>query len=90
MLWHSQGLNVVETPLKINPSLCVSSTPAWAQPFTVREKASLLLYNEINLKCLQPDLWNTGSSWKISEQHTSVFGSNATMYILIFRRFLLS
>ena len=29
----------METALKINPSLCVSSPPAWAQPFTVREKA---------------------------------------------------
>ena len=30
---------MVETALKINPSLCVSSPPAWAQPFTMREKA---------------------------------------------------
>ena len=86
---------MVETALKINPPLCVSSPPAWAQPFTVRGKAfirpghiSLFLYNQINLKCLQPDLWNARSSWRISEQHTSIFGSNATLYILIFLRFL--
>ena len=68
---------MVETALKINPSLCVLSPPAWAQPFTVRGKAfmhiSLFLYNEINLKCLQPDLWNARSSRRISVQfwHTS-------------------
>ena len=30
---------MVETALKISPYLCVSSPPAWAQPFTVRGKA---------------------------------------------------
>ena len=29
---------------------------------------SLFLYNQINLKCLQPDLWNARSSWRISVQ----------------------
>ena len=66
----------METALKINPSLCVLSPPAWAQAFTVRGKAfmhqarhiSLFLYNQINLKCLQPDLWNARSSWRISVQ----------------------
>ena len=62
----------METALKINPSLCVLSPPAWAQPFTVRGKAfmhqarhiSLFLYNRINLKCLQSDLWNARSLWR--------------------------
>ena len=43
-----------------------------------------------DLKCFQPDLWNARSSSRISEQHTSIFGSNATLYILIFLRFLVS
>ena len=30
---------MVETALKINPSLCVLSPPAWAQLFTERGKA---------------------------------------------------
>ena len=30
---------MVETALKISPSPCVSSPPAWAQPFTVQGKA---------------------------------------------------
>ena len=30
---------MVETALRINPSLCVLSPPAGAQPFTVRGKA---------------------------------------------------
>ena len=55
---------MVDTALKINPSLCISSPRAWAQPFTVRGKAfmhqathiPLFLYNQINLKCLQPNL----------------------------------
>ena len=67
---------MVETALKINPSLCVLSPSAWAQPFTVWGKAfmhqarhiSLFLYNQINLKCLQPDLWNARSSCTISIQ----------------------
>ena len=65
---------MVVTALKINPSLYVLSPPAWAQPFTVRGKAfmhqarhiSLFLYNQINLKWLQPDLWNAKSSCRIS------------------------
>ena len=84
---------MVETALKINPSLCV---PLGHSPWVRGRRLlcnrpghiSLFLYNQMNLKCLQPDLWNTRSSWRISEQHTSIFGSNATLYILIFLRFL--
>ena len=58
---------MVETALKINPSLCVSSPPTWAQPFTMREKAFMhqarayfpVSVQPDKLKCLQPDLWNT-------------------------------
>ena len=86
---------MVETALIINPSLCV---PLGHNPSVCRRMLLcirpghifLFVYNQINLKCLQPDLWNTRSSWTISEQHISIFGSNATLHILIFLRFLLS
>ena len=58
----------METALKINPSLCVSSPPAWAQPFTVRGRLScirpghisLFLYNQINLNACNPTFGTPG------------------------------
>ena len=45
---------MVETPLKINPSLCVLSPPAWAQPFTVRGKAFMHQASAYFPACIQP------------------------------------
>ena len=66
---------MVETALKISPYLCVSSPPAWAQPFTVRGKAFVhqaRAYFPVSIQPdklnLQPDLWNARSSWRISVQ----------------------
>ena len=50
-VWQS----VVETALKINPSLCVSSPPAWAQPFTAREKAFMHQARAYFPVSVQPD-----------------------------------
>ena len=45
----------METALKIIPSLCVSSPPAWAQPFTVRGKAFMRQAGAYFPVSVQPD-----------------------------------
>ena len=81
-------LSVCLVPSRLGTTLHCA---VWRRLLCIRPgHISLFLYNQINLKCLQPDLWNARSSWRISEQHTSNFGINATLYILIFLRFLLS
>ena len=46
---------MVETALKMNPSLRISSPPAWAQPFTVREKAVMHQARAYFPVSVQPD-----------------------------------
>ena len=76
--WHSQGLRerggdcTENKPLSMRPDPsrlgttlhCVGEGVYAFRPGHI----SLLLYNQINLKCLQPDLCNARSSWRISGQ----------------------
>ena len=87
---------MVETALKTNPSAS-RPRPLGHNPSLCRRRLFcirlghifLFPFNQITLKCLQTDLWNTTDSWRISQWHTSIFGSNANLEILIFVRFLL-
>ena len=72
----------METALKMNLSLCVLSPPAWAQPFTVREKAFMHQARAYFPLAVQPDNLTMPATRPLKRQ---VF-----MDILIFLRFLLS
>ena len=52
---HRVRESVMETALKINPSLCVSSPPAWAQPCSVRGKAFMYQTRACFPVSVQPD-----------------------------------
>ena len=66
--------------LKINPSLCVSSPPAWAQPFTARGKDFMHQARASFPVSVQPDEFRMRAARSLEHQ---VFMENFTS-ILVF------